>query len=154
VFFPEPGAVAVVRRGSCVLLGAPGRIHQAERMIEVLSRLGVERVEYVAVEDMPDDPYPAQMFCTRFGCEVLTLPDPWAAGTGKNTLDAAENQSFFILGIPANRSADGVTLSFADALVLKTRGDCAIITQRASPLLSFGDDVVRYRLRLGERYDT
>jgi hypothetical protein len=154
VFFPEPGAVAVVRRGSCVLLGAPGRIHQAERMIEVLSRLGVEQVEYVAVEDMPDDPYPAQMFCIRFGCAILTLPDPIAAGPGKSSSDGGENQDFYILGIPADRSADGVALNFADALVLKTRGDCAIITQRASPLLSFGDDVVRYRLRLGERYDT
>jgi ComEC/Rec2-related protein len=154
VFFPEPGAVAVLRGGNAVLLGAPSSVFEALRMADVLERLGVKNLDGIYVLRAEDANAPLAILAERLHCSTVIAPDDPAvvalcqsAGLDSYSLKDAPAD---LLGIPAVFSEDEVALHFQNVRVLKTKASCAIIKTNSAPLLSVGSDVVRYRLAIGD----
>ena len=157
VFFPAPGAVAVLRGGQAVLLGAPSTVREALRMADVLERLGVESLDSIYVLRVEEANAPLAVLAERLNCTTLIAPDDPAvvslcqsAGLDFYCLYEAPAN---LLGVPAVFSKDEVKLHFQNVQVLKTKASCAIIKTNNAPLLSVGSDVVRYRLAVGDLYD-
>ena len=157
VFFPAPGAVAVLRGGQSVLLGAPSSVREAIRMADVLERLGVRNLDGIYVLRVDEAKAPLAVLAERLNCTTLIAPDDPAvvslcqsAGLDFYSLNEAPTD---LLGIPTVFSKDEVALHFQNVRVLKTKASCAIIKTNSAPLLSVGSDVVRYRLAIGDNYD-
>ncbi len=149
--FENSGSVAVVCGARAILFGAPQNGWALQDIQNALERSGVRQLDAIVLDSDAQATYHTAALALDYPDTVLCMPPSRAAVTFSHAaglpLRHLPQGTLFYSAVRYEKSDRQITLTFSEAKLLKSGGDCVIIGEYAE-LQPFSDTVLRARIKL------
>ncbi|MFV0496754.1 MAG: ComEC/Rec2 family competence protein [Candidatus Fimivivens sp.] len=150
ILFKNSGA-AVICGSRAVLFGTPQDSYALQEVQTALERSGIKSLDAIVIDSADQATYYTGALALNYPATVLCAPPSRAAVTFAHATGLPLRnlpQDTLLYGAIRYHESDGeITLTFSEATLLKTGGDCVIIGKYAT-LYPFSPDILRARTKL------